>query len=397
MGRRKGEEHFSGLLMQKTIDSFPCKDQAIIKRVAMRSVKCAVIGAGWWGTAAHIPALKNHPLAELVAVQSQDAAKARKTALDFGATHACVTVEEVLAVDGLEAVIISSTPNAHYAQARAALERDLHVLIEKPMTIKVSEAEELVALAESKRRHFLMSSPWLYTARTREARRLIQAGALGRLKMISVLHSNFTVGLYRGLPWAEIFGRNPNRQNSANPYCTPHRQSYSDPAVAGGGQIYCQVSHIAALLGFLTERSPVSMFAHFDNDGARVDIYNTLNLKLEDGTLVSVASTGATPDSERSCEFRLYGTRGLLIMDFWKGTMEFHPSQGEVRRYPALAEADIYPMFAPAENLVDVILGRAENGSPASLGLYSMRIIEAACQSARTGENVRVISAERGL
>jgi predicted dehydrogenase len=349
-----------------------------------------VIGAGWWGTAAHIPALKHHPLAELVAVQSQDAAKARKTARDFGVTYACATVEEVLAVAGLEAVIISSTPNAHYVQARAALERGLHVLIEKPMTIKVSEAKELVALAERKRRHFLMSCPWLYTARTREARRLIQTGGLGRLKMISVLHTNFTAGLYRGLPWEEIFGRNPTRQNAADPYCRPHRQSYSDPAVAGGGEIYCQISHVAALLGFLTGRSPVSVFAHFDNDGARVDVYNTLNLKLDDGTLVSIASTGATPDSERRSEFRLYGTQGLLLMDGWKGTMEFHPFQGEVTRYPALAQADVYPMFAPAENLVDVILGRAENGSPASLGLYGMKIIEAACQSARTGKNVKI-------
>jgi predicted dehydrogenase len=356
----------------------------------VRTVKCAVIGAGWWGTAAHIPALKNHPGAELVAVQSQDAAKARKTALDFGVPYACATAEEVLAVEGLEAVMISSTPNAHYLQARAALERGLHVLIEKPMTIKVSEAEELIALAASKQRHFLISCPWHYTTRAREGRRLIQTGALGRLKMISVMHSNFTVGLYRGWPWAEIFGRNPTRQNSADPYCTPHRESYSDPAVAGGGQIYCQVSHVTALLGFLTGRNPVSVFAHFDNDGARVDVYNTLNLKLDDGTLVSIASTGATPDSERRCEFRLYGTQGLLLMDFWKGTMEFHPFQGEVTRYPALAETDVYPMFAPAENLVDVILGRAENGSPATLGLFGMKIIEAACQSARTGENVKI-------
>lgn len=356
----------------------------------MRTVKCAVIGAGWWGTAAHVPALKHHPLAELVAVQSRDAAKARKTARDFDATHACATVEEVLAVPGLEAVIISSTPNAHYLQARAALERGLHVLIEKPMTITVAEAEELVALAESKRRHFLISSPWLYTARVREARRLIQSGALGRLKMISVLHSNFTAGLYRGLPWAEVFGRNPTRQNSSHPYCTPGRQSYSDPAVAGGGQIYCQVAHIAALLGFLTGCNPVSVFAQFDNDGTGVDVYNMLNLKLDDGTLVSVASTGATPDSERSCEFRLYGTGGLLLMELWKGTMQFHPFQGEVVRYPDLAEAEIYPMFAPAENLVEVILGRAENGAPAWLGLYGMKIIQAACQSARTGENVKI-------
>jgi predicted dehydrogenase len=380
----------SGTRMSNALDSFRCENQATIERIGVKTVKCAVIGAGWWGTAAHIPALKRHPGAELAAVQSRDAAKARKTAQDFGASHACTTMEEVLAVPGLEAVIISSTPNAHYLQARSALERGLHVLIEKPMTIRVSEAEELVALAESKGCHFLISSPWLYTAPVREARRLIQAGALGRLKMIGILHSNFTAGLYRGLPWAEIFGRNPTRQNSVDPYCRPHPLSYSDPAVAGGGQIYCQISHVTALLGFLSGRNPVSVFAHFDNDGAQVDVYNTLNLKLEEGVLVSVASTGATPSSERSCELRFYGTEGLLLLELWKGTMEFHPFQGEVTRYAALAEAEAYPMFAPAENLVDVILGRAENGAPAALGLYGMKIIEAACESARTGENVRI-------
>jgi predicted dehydrogenase len=370
--------------------TLPGEKAAAAESDFVRTVKCAVIGAGWWGTAAHIPALKNHPFAELVAIQSQDAAKARRTAQDFGAAHACVTAEEVWEVSGLEAVIISSTPNAHFLQARGALERGLHVLIEKPMTIRATEAQELVSLARSKGCHFLISSPWLYTTHLREARRRIQAGELGKLKMVGILHSNFTVGLYRGLPWAEIFGRNPTRQNASSPYCAPRLNSYSDPAVAGGGQIYCQVSHLTAVLGFLTGRDPVSVFAQFDNDGTGVDVHNTLNLKLDDGTLVSVASTGTAPDSERNCEIRVYGTQGLLILELWKGTMEFHPFHGKVMRYPPLPEADIYPMFAPAENLVDVILGRAENGAPASLGLYGMRIIEGACESARTGANVYV-------
>ena len=64
-------------------------------------------------------------------------------------------------------------------------------------------------------------------------------------------------------------------------------------------------------------------------------------------------------------------------------------------RYPDLSEADIYPLFAPTENFVDLILGRAENGSPARFGLYAMRIIEAACESARSKGSVTLPRSKR--
>jgi predicted dehydrogenase len=353
--------------------------------------RIAVIGAGWWGTEAHIPAVKRHPAAELAAVQSQDPDRTDKIAQDFGATHACSTVEETLAIKSLDAVIISSTPNVHYSQARAALLRDLHVLVEKPMTIRAEESRELVALAEKRNLHFLVSCPWHYTAHSIEARRLIQCGALGDLKMISVCMSNFVLGLYKGQPWEEIFGRSPTRQNSARPYRTPRLTSYSDPAIAGGGQIYSQMSHVAAHLGFITGRKPTRVYAQMGYDGAVVDVYNTLNLTLEDQCLVSIASSGAIPSSERHYELRVYGTKGLLMMELWKGTMELHLNSGEVKRYPDLEGSQIYPMFDPATNLVDLALGRGANGSPGSLGYYALRIIEGACESAKTQQPVRLV------
>jgi predicted dehydrogenase len=312
----------------------------------------------------------------------------RQIARDFGALHGCTTMEEVLALEDIEAVIVSSTPNVHHAQARAALQAGRHVLIEKPMTLTAAESEELVALARSHGLHLLVGCPWHYTAHSLEARRLLRAGALGQIKMISVLMTNFTLGLYCGLPWGEIFGRNPTPQNSARPYRTPGRASYSEPAVAGGGQVYSQVSHVLAHLGFLAAQEPVSVYAQFDNAGTAVDVYNTINLRLAHGTVVSLASTGATPDSQRTYELRIYGTKGLLTMELWAGRMACHLFDGEVTRYPDLPEEDIYPFFAPTKNFVDVVLGRAENGSPGHLGLYAMKVIEAACQSARTNSVV---------
>ena len=66
------------------------------------------------------------------------------------------------------------------------------------------------------------------------------------------------------------------------------------------------------------------MFARFHNDGARLDIYDSLNIRMEDGTLVNIASTGATSLNLRTYEVRIFGTDGMLYMDLWHGTMEVH-------------------------------------------------------------------------
>jgi len=179
---------------------------------------------------------------------------------------------------------------------------------------------------------FLLSCPWHFTPHGIEARRLIQSGKLGQIKMIGVMMTNFTEGLYQGLTWDEVFGKNPTRQNAAQPYRAPGLASYSDPAVASGGPM----------------------------------------------------------PSDRQNEVRVYGTKGQILLELWKGKMEFHDDAFHVTRYPDIAEENIYPMFEPARNLVDSITGAAPNGSPATLGLYAMRIIEAAVQSARTGANVIV-------
>ena len=111
-----------------------------------------------------------------------------------------------MTVDGLNAVVIASTPNMHYKQATAAHARGLHVLVEKPMTFTAPEAVELVKLAEAKKVHLLTGYPFHYTSHAIEAQRLIAKGELGDVRMISVMMADECLGLYQGLPWAEIFG-----------------------------------------------------------------------------------------------------------------------------------------------------------------------------------------------
>lgn len=358
----------------------------------MKQVRCAIIGAGSWGTTAHVPALIEHPQAELVAIQHHQPETAARIARDFDIPHGFTTAEEVLATGPLDAVVVSSIPARHYEHAAAALGRGCHVLIEKPMTITGAEADELVAIADSANLHFSVGATWHHTAHCIEARRVIQSGSLGELRMISILMTNICQGLYRGLPLDEVLigDDETRRAEHQPPYLAPGRTAYSDPKLAGGGQIYCQASHPAAYISFLTERQPVDVFARFENDGAPVDIYNALTITLDDGTLVSLASNGAAVPEQMHYELRVFGTEGILVQELWQGTLSVFDRKGNAHHYDPLGEDEIYPLHAPAKNLVDTILGTAENGSPARHGAFAAWITEAACESVRTGANVKV-------
>jgi predicted dehydrogenase len=354
----------------------------------MKKARIAIIGAGWWATTAHIPAIKCHPDAELVGIQSRERAKAERIARDFGVKHACTRVEELLALPGLDGVIVSTTPNVHHAQVKAALERGIHALVEKPMTFTVAEARELVELAGQKKLQLLISCPWHFTAHAIEARRLIQSGALGEIKMISVLMTNPIDKLLRGINTTPTHGMD-------NVYVEPRKGSYNDPAIAGGGQIYCQVSHAAAYLTFLTGLRASEVFARFDRDGSPNDIYNAMTITLENGALVNLASTGATPLRERNYEVRVFGSEAILQLELWRGTMALIDFAGGRTDFPSLVDGEVYPSQSPALNFVDAILGKAPNGSPGELGLAAMEIIEAACESAQTNrvEKIRELKA----
>lgn len=269
-------------------------------------IKCGVLGAGWWATFAHIPALLGHPRADLIAIQNNDCERARKVAADFGVPHACTTTAELLSIDGWRAILISSSPHLHYPQAAAALQHGKHVLIEKPMTLTAAQAHELLELADSRNLEFLISCPWHYTSHATIAQNLIREGKLSSLHMVSVLMTNPIDHLLRGE------NTTPTHSNGAS-YLHPQPGTYSNPEIAGGGQIYAQVSHVAAYLTFLTGMSATDVFARFHNDGARLDIYNTLNIRKEDGTIVNIASTAATSLNLRTYEMRIFGTRSTWI------------------------------------------------------------------------------------
>jgi predicted dehydrogenase len=172
-----------------------------------RKVRCGIIGAGWWATYAHIPALLEHPNAELVAIQKRNVDEALKVARYFGIPRACTSAEALITENQIDAVVVASSPNMHYEHARLALREGLHVLVEKPMTLRAAEARELVSLAAENGRQLIISCPWHYTRHGQDAQRLISTSQLGDVRMISVLMTNPVADLIRGASRGPIWNR----------------------------------------------------------------------------------------------------------------------------------------------------------------------------------------------
>lgn len=342
-----------------------------------------IIGAGSWATSAHIPGIIQHRRAHLRAVQNRTKSKAMQIAYDFGADLAFDNYQELVSAENLDAVVVSSTPNVHYEQAKFALEHGKHVLIEKPMTFTAAQSQELCNLATENNLQLLVSCPWHYTRHGIEARGLIRNRTLGDIKMISVLMTNPIDKLLKGINTSPTHGM-------VNVYVEPNEGSYNDPSIAGGGQIYCQVSHAGAYLSFLTDAQPEEVYAKFDYAGSKNDIYDALTITMDNGTLVTLASTGATPLSIRNYEVRVYGTKAILLLELWKGSMAYYPFEGEPKEYPALTDEEIYPDKAPVLNFIDACLGLATNESPGELGVAAMKIIEAACLSDKNKKPVKI-------
>jgi predicted dehydrogenase len=81
----------------------------------------------------------------------------------------------------IDAIAVVTPVWTHYRLAKAALENGKHVFVEKPFTSTVSEATELIELAEKRNLKIMVDHTFLFTGAVRRIRQLIDDGVLGRL------------------------------------------------------------------------------------------------------------------------------------------------------------------------------------------------------------------------
>ena len=140
----------------------------------------AIVGTGDWG-ANLIRNFASLPGARLAAVCDSDAERLRRTSAQVPQARPLASVDEVAAATDVQAAVVSASAASHYALARTLLEAGKDVYVEKPLTLKVADAEHLVALARERQRILMVGHLLLFHPAVKYLKDLVTRGELGDL------------------------------------------------------------------------------------------------------------------------------------------------------------------------------------------------------------------------
>ncbi len=350
------------------------------------SAKIGVIGCGWWATRAHMPALKANPDATIAGIADPNRQNRERAAERFGVppNRVFTSAEALFAGVELDAAIVAVPHATHAELARSVLDRRLHLLLEKPMTINPADARGLAALAERREVELIIGYPWHYNRQVLAVRNAVADGRIGTIEYVSCQFASIVRELYRGNPepYRDIL------DYAVNP---PDHRTYADPVIAGGGQGQTQVTHSAALLFLLTGLKPTGVAALTETFELAVDLADAAVIRFAGGAIGSLGSTGSVlPGQEEMLEYRIFGDKGHIVFDVNEGEAALYGAGGEISPFPGPPAEERYPDWAPADNLVDIVLGRGTNGSPASLGVLTVEFIDAMYRAAKEGRTVQI-------
>jgi len=99
--------------------------------------------------------------------------------------------EEIISDRGIDAVIVATPAVTHYSIARELLLNGKNVLVEKPITLELSEARELIQIAEQKKLKLMVGHVLLYHPAVLKLKELLDAGKIGNLQYIYSNRLNF--------------------------------------------------------------------------------------------------------------------------------------------------------------------------------------------------------------
>lgn len=143
--------------------------------------KIAVLGTGYWGK----NLVRNFSeLGVLLAVCDSDTQQLDRIKTQYGVEHAYQQVDDVLRNPEIKAVVIATPAATHYTIAKAAIQAGKDVFVEKPLALKISEAEELVSLVESQKAVLMVDHLLQYHPAVIKLKELIDNGVLGKLQYL---------------------------------------------------------------------------------------------------------------------------------------------------------------------------------------------------------------------
>jgi predicted dehydrogenase len=285
-------------------------------------LRVGVIGVGMIALIARVPELRETGKAELVAICRRDAAALRQAQEFLQVPGAYTDWREMLDRAALDAVLICTPHHLHCEQTIAALERGLHVLVEKPLALVPADAWRAAQAAEGGDRVVTIATGARFEPAWCTVIQALREGAIGPVRQVAVALSYPRRWLETELePDAlrDTVRRMavPYYERAAVPgrFCedwTAKGNWHFDPVRVGGGALANAGLHGVDLALWLGGAPPLEVSALSEAAGAPVERFVSIQARLANGVLLSLTSADMRVDSRRVA---VYGDHGMLTGD----------------------------------------------------------------------------------
>jgi predicted dehydrogenase len=349
----------------------------------MNPIRIGIIGAGGISRA-HLSAIQREPRAECVAIADVSLAAARMVAEQFRIPQVYTDYRQLLAADGIDAIIVCVPNFLHAPVTIDALRAGKHVLTEKPMAMNVSLARDMKTAADQEKKILMVAQNNRFRAETLLLRRWVMEKRLGQ-----VYYAKTGWTRRNGIPgWGSWF---------------------TQKQLAGGGPLIDVGVHVLDLaLWIMGYPKPVSVLGRtYGVFGPRKmklsgwgqvqeqGIYDVEDLavamiQFDDGSSLVLEASWASYTNEDRVYLEIYGDHAGASADFNRGTVTLY-EESEV--------APLDTVYRPSHrddrlellgNFLDAIEGKAEPICKPEEGILIQEILDAVYRSAQTGELVHL-------
>jgi predicted dehydrogenase len=343
---------------------------------------------------------------ELVAgALSSDPERARASALELGIApersydnFATMAEREAARADGIDVVAIVTPNHVHYPAARAFVDAKIHVICDKPLTSTLEDAVALVSAVQKSGLIFALTHNYAGYPLVRQARALVQAGELGKIRVVQVEYPQ---------DWLTTRLESTG-QKQAEWRTDPQRSG------AGGcvGDIGTHAEHLASFITGLELEAVCAQLSTFV-DGRALDDDCQMLLRYRGGARGMLWSSQVAPGNENNLKIRVFGEKaGITWRQENPNELWFAPhgqpprliTRGGAGAGPAAAHGTRLPPGHPEgylegfanlySDVAELIVARQEGRAPnpeALLvpgvvdGARGMKFIAAAVESSRRG------------
>ena len=331
-------------------------------------VRIGLVGFGAWGQF-HAQSIAANAQARLAAIVAPSAASREAAAKAYPDAAVFADHREMLAGTKLDLVDIVTPSHTHLDIATAALEAGCHVLLEKPMALRIEDCQAIVRLAERKKLSLAVGHELRVSSLWGEARNIIQRGVIGSPQYVLVELS-----------------RKPYRQGASG-------WRYDRDRV--GSWVLEEPIHFFDLARWYLESAgePVELYARGNSrDPKRPDLYDNFSaiLNYANGAYSVISQTLAAFEHHQTV--KVTGTKGAIWAG-WSGIMDrtFEPTSflkvfdGEKLEEVKIEKhaGEVYELRTQIDRCIDMARGEAAPPATGRDGLWSTALCLIAEESIR--------------